>query len=255
MADRDGWGGKTGGGGAASASVTNVARLSRLRSLTQDTVDLRRDPYFLRNHLGSVECKLCLSLHATDGGYLAHTAGRRRVKIGRPGYKIIKQREPPPPPPATAAAAEDAAAAAAAPPAPAGSAAGGRGRVTLVFSLDYPEIGAGLQPRHRFMSAFEQRVERPPDGRWVYLLFAAEPYETVAFKIPNRPMDRTPGGMTSVWDEAAKTFSLTLTFLPLPPREGGGGEGGGKATGGGGGERPRPGGLPAADPFAGLATV
>lgn len=77
MADRDGWGGKTGGGGAASASVTNVARLSRLRSLTQDTVDLRRDPYFLRNHLGSVECKLCLSLHATDGGYLAHTAGRR----------------------------------------------------------------------------------------------------------------------------------------------------------------------------------
>ena len=31
------------------------------------------------------------------------------------------------------------------------------------------------------MSAYEQRVE-PPDRQWQYLLFAAEPYETIAFK-------------------------------------------------------------------------
>jgi len=32
------------------------------------------------------------------------------------------------------------------------------------------------------MSAYEQKME-PPDKRWQYLLFAAEPYETIAFKV------------------------------------------------------------------------
>ena len=32
------------------------------------------------------------------------------------------------------------------------------------------------------MSAYEQRIE-PPDKSWQYLLFAAEPYETIAFKV------------------------------------------------------------------------
>lgn len=35
------------------------------------------------------------------------------------------------------------------------------------------------------MSAYEQRIE-PPDRRWQYLLFAAEPYETIAFKVTQR---------------------------------------------------------------------
>ena len=35
------------------------------------------------------------------------------------------------------------------------------------------------------MSAYEQRIE-PPDKKWQYLLFAAEPYETIAFKVINR---------------------------------------------------------------------
>lgn len=32
------------------------------------------------------------------------------------------------------------------------------------------------------MSAYEQHVE-PPDRSWQYLLFAAEPYETISFKV------------------------------------------------------------------------
>lgn len=32
------------------------------------------------------------------------------------------------------------------------------------------------------MSAYEQRIE-PPNKQWQYLLFAAEPYETIAFKV------------------------------------------------------------------------
>ena len=54
----------------------------------------------------------------------------------------------------------------------------------LIWSLqvDYPEIAEAITPRHRFMSAYEQRIE-PPDKAWQYLLFAAEPYETIAFKV------------------------------------------------------------------------
>ena len=50
------------------------------------------------------------------------------------------------------------------------------------MQIDYPEIVEGVIPRHRFMAAYEQKVE-PPDKRWQYLLFAAEPYETIAFKV------------------------------------------------------------------------
>ena len=55
-------------------------------------------------------------------------------------------------------------------------------RCVLALQVDYPEIVDGVVPRHRFMSAYEQRVE-PPDRQWQYLLFAAEPYETIAFKV------------------------------------------------------------------------
>ena len=55
------------------------------------------------------------------------------------------------------------------------------GQQSLMFEVDYPEIAEGIQPRHRFMSAYEQKME-PPDRKWQYLLFAAEPYETISFK-------------------------------------------------------------------------
>ena len=31
----------------------------------------------MRNHLGSYECKLCLTLHNNEGSYLAHTQGKK----------------------------------------------------------------------------------------------------------------------------------------------------------------------------------
>lgn len=48
-------------------------------------------------------------------------------------------------------------------------------------------------PRHRFMSAYEQRIE-PPDRRWQYLLMAAEPYETIAFKVAHWTPERWGAG-------------------------------------------------------------
>jgi splicing factor 3A subunit 2 len=35
-----------------------VDRRERLRKLALETIDLSKDPYFMKNHLGSYECKL-----------------------------------------------------------------------------------------------------------------------------------------------------------------------------------------------------
>lgn len=80
--------------------------------------------------------------------------------------------------------------------------------------VEYPEIEEGIKPRHRFMSAYEQRVETADKG-YQYLLFAAEPYETIAFKVPNWEVEKNPsnpsgGGFFSHWDPDGKTFSLQV---------------------------------------------
>nr|CAG4645071.1 EOG090X0C5N [Leptodora kindtii] len=218
-------GGKTGGGGVASWSESNRDRRERLRQLALETIDLNKDPYFMKNHLGTYECKLCLTLHNNEGSYLAHTQGKKHqsnlarraardakdspiqpapekarvdirkfVKIGRPGYRVTKQREP------------------------------ATGQQSMLFQIDYPEIAEGVGPRHRFMSAYEQRIE-PPDRRWQYLLFAAEPYETISFKIPSREVDKSDVKFWTHWNKDAKQFFLQFSFkvdgrkpgLPPPP--------------------------------------
>lgn len=205
-------GGKTGVGGVASASDANRDRRERLRQLALETIDLNKDPYFMKNHLGSYECKLCLTLHNNEGCYLAHTQGKKHqanlaqraakeakdapaqpapeklrvdvkkfVKIGRPGYKVTKQRDP------------------------------DSGQQSLLFQIDYPEIVEGVIPRHRFMSAYEQKME-PPDRRWQYLLFAAEPYETIAFKVPSREVDKDGKKFWTHWNKETKQFFMQFAF-------------------------------------------
>jgi len=215
-------GAKPGSGGVASAQQENIDRRERLRQLALETIDLSKDPYILRNHLGSYECRLCLTLHNNEGNYLAHTQGKRhqtnlarraardaksinpesiavipqpqqvhkkknisarRMKIGRPGYRVTKMRDPE------------------------------TGQRSLLFQIDYPEIEEGFQPRHRFMSSFEQKVEAP-DHKFQYILFAAEPYETIAFKIPNKEIERdtASGKFYYNWDSAKQVFSLQIYF-------------------------------------------
>lgn len=60
-------GSKFGGGGVSSAQQSERERKDRLRQLALETVDLAKDPYLMRNHLGSYECKLCLTLHTNEG--------------------------------------------------------------------------------------------------------------------------------------------------------------------------------------------
>lgn len=208
-------GGKTGSGGVASSSESNRDRRERLRQLALETIDINKDPYFMKNHLGSYECKLCLTLHNNEGSYLAHTQGKKHqtnlarraakeakeapaqpapekvkvevkkfVKIGRPGYKVTKQRDTE------------------------------MGQQSLLFQIDYPEIAEGVMPRHRFMSAYEQRIE-PPDRRWQYLLMAAEPYETIAFKVPSREIDKAEGKFWTHWNRETKQVSESVWVQAL----------------------------------------
>lgn len=205
-------GSKIGSGGLLSESQAAIERRERLRKLALETIDLSKDPYFMRNHLGTFECKLCLTLHNNEGNYLAHTQGKRHqsnlarraamearnapakplttkdapskklIKIGRPGYKVTKSRD-----------------------------LYTRQR-SLAFEVDYPEAESGVQPRHRFMSAYEQKVEAP-DKNFQYILFACDPYEIVGFKIPNYPVDKREGRFYTNWDANSKKFFLQLYFL------------------------------------------
>lgn len=149
----------------AGHAETAMDRRERLRKLALETIDLAKDPYILRTHLGTLECRLCLTLHVNEGSYLAHTQGKKHqtnlarraardtheammlaapptstattlpkkvfVKIGRPGYKIAKIRDPI------------------------------TQRLGLLFTVSLPEIKIGERPRRRFMSAFEQKREIP----------------------------------------------------------------------------------------------
>lgn len=205
-------GAKPGGGGEASAQQREIDRKERLRQLAMEMVDLDKDPYMIRNHHGRIECKLCLTIHRDEADYLAHTQAKRHqqnlarrramdaardavapqpvmvtkvtksIKIGRPGYRVVKQRDPE------------------------------TGQRALLFEVDYPEIEEGMQPRHRFMSAYEQRIEAP-DKDFQYIMFAAEPYETIGFKVPSLEVDKGEGRFWTNWDSTLKKFSLQVHFL------------------------------------------
>ena len=211
-------GSKFGGGGVASSSATNADRRERLRKLALETIDLDKDPYFFKNHVGSFECRLCLTVHQNDGSYLAHTQGRKHqtnlarraareqkeaqardgmlgvgqmmpgvqikknvVKIGRPGYQINKIRDPL------------------------------TRQVGLKFQLLYPEIAHDVEPKVRFMSAYEQKIEEP-DKQFQYLVIAAEPYETCGFKLQAREVDRREGRFWTWWDRDQKEFWCQVLF-------------------------------------------
>ena len=205
-------GSKPGAGGVASREAMAMNRKARLRDLAMETSDLSKDPYFMRNHLGAFECKLCSTLHTNEGNYLAHTQGKRhqsnlarraflekqksstsltnnqpeiliptKPKIGRPGFRVERETD---------------------------TTTGNR---ILRFEIDFPRIEHGIQPRHRLMSAYEQKIEKA-DDKWQYLLVAAIPYQTIGFKIPNEKIDRRPGKFSTSWNEGTHVFVISLQY-------------------------------------------
>ena len=198
---------KTGSGAPLSSQELAVARRERLKKLALETVDLKNDPYLSKNQLGSYECRLCLTLHSNESSYLSHTQGKKHqvnlaaraleteksqavvsepaykkvrkfTRIGRPSYRVTRVIN--------------------------------GGLKGFHFELDFPKIKEDIRPVHRVMSAFEQRVETT-DPEYQFVVIAAEPYETVAFKIPNLEVvfDESYGAFER-WDATSHRFSLQL---------------------------------------------
>jgi len=228
-------GSKFGGGGVAGASEANVDRRERLRKLALETIDLAKDPYILRNHLGSLECRLCLTLHTNEGSYLAHTQGKKHqtnlarraakdmkdtqlliapapssnvqrkqfVKIGRPGYRVTKVRDK------TEYDGMGNIVDAGSPESVSMS-----NREGMMVCVHLPHIKDDVMPRRRFMSAWEQKKE-PPNRAFQYLIVAAEPYETIAFRIPSREIESEDDDQTwnwSHWDPDTKQYFFQFMF-------------------------------------------
>lgn len=199
----------------ASRTAQNADRRERLKKLALETIDIEKDPYIFKNHVGAFECRLCLTVHQNEGSYLAHTQGRKHqtnlqrraareaqlgkdkdqtmqgvssvqikknaIKIGRPGYNITKTRDP------------------------------STQQYGLMFQLQFPEITPGTKPRIRIMGPHEQKIEEP-DKDYQYLLVAAEPYETCAFKVQMREIDRREDRYWNWFDDDTKNFWIRVTF-------------------------------------------
>jgi splicing factor 3A subunit 2 len=67
------------------------------------------------------------------------------LKIGRPGYRVTKVRDRE------------------------------SGKEGMMVQIHLPQVKAGVEPRRRFMSAWEQRRE-PPNKSYQYLIVRANPY-------------------------------------------------------------------------------
>jgi splicing factor 3A subunit 2 len=216
-------GGKTGTGGLLSASESNADRRERLRKLALETIDLSKDPYFMKNHLGSYECRLCLTLHVNEGSYLVHTQGKKhQANLGRRrareaslsgnngNFGSLST--------GSATAATTAASAPVSPQLPKIGRPGYKivkikcpdsGHLGLLLQVHFPECFAPFlpQPLTRLMSAFEQRLEAP-NKLFQYLLIAAPPYETVCIKIPAHE----PHSIESHWDPDTRLFTYQILF-------------------------------------------
>lgn len=109
-------------------------------------------------------------------------------KIGRPGYKLTKLKD------------------------------SETGQKSILFEIEYPEITKDFTPRHRIMSSYEQKVYlyfiqiELPDDKFQYVVFAAEPYENIAFKVPNMEIDTTEGKYFINWDKDKKIYTVQLYF-------------------------------------------
>eukprot|EP00917_Polyrhabdina_sp_WS-2016_P022108 GHVP01047932.1.p1 GENE.GHVP01047932.1~~GHVP01047932.1.p1 ORF type:complete len:240 (+),score=39.11 GHVP01047932.1:32-751(+) len=212
---------RTGGGAPATEQELALDRKDRLRRLALETIDLAKDPYLYKTPQGEIECRLCLSRHQNEAGYLAHTQGRKHqsnlarraqrdrgqatvqplpkkniplrktAKIGKPAFRVTRMQHPE------------------------------TKQLACLFEIEYPEIeDPVLGAQVRFMSSWEQKVE-PPDGKFQYVLFGAEPYETIGFKVPNLEVDKSQDKYFVKWDASTNTFSLQIHFKkreakPLP---------------------------------------
>ncbi|KAK6463728.1 hypothetical protein DFJ63DRAFT_313036 [Scheffersomyces coipomensis] len=241
---------KKGAGGIAGAEEANVHTKRRIQDLLATQVlDLEHDPYVFRNHLGLLECKLCLTTHVSESSYISHLSGRkhglnlerRRLldekynqnkeinakvanlvsinntekrnwkKIGKPEFNLTKIRDP------------------------------DTLQVGLLLQIKYPNITIE-EPLFRIMSYYElstknqniivSYLDRESDSTtttneddkldsnsYQYLVISGEPYDNICLAIPSDKEIDKPIEITEMsksywwfWDNDSKEFFLQFLY-------------------------------------------
>ena len=206
-------GSKKGSGGIAGTAETNQYRRERLKTLLQSKINIDSDPYVFKNHLGVLECKLCLTTHMSESNYITHTTGRRHQlnlmrraeiekrqngltsdsnidknikkrywkSIGKPQYKAIKIRD------------EE------------------TSKKGLLFVLKLDKIKSDVTPAYKFVSNKEFSGGKDNDTSFQYLVISTEPYENIAFKIPNTS-SIISNKTWDYWDVDTKEYCLQFFY-------------------------------------------
>lgn len=67
-----------------------------------------------------------------------------------------------------------------------------------------------MNKRYLFINLYQIEL---PDDNVQYVIFAAEPYENIAFKIPNLEIESTESGRYYCnWDREKKVYTIQLYF-------------------------------------------
>ncbi|KAG9392020.1 putative splicing factor 3a subunit 2 [Carpediemonas membranifera] len=209
------FGSRIGTGGQLSQSVLNARLQREKKALMEEALqeEVAKDPYVSKNQFGQYECKLCMSVHSTIADYTVHRELRKHKvniarfekmkagntidngplyvrpkpqrtvpSIGQPSYWVTRQRDL-------------------------------QNRPSIKVEVHYPEILDGIVPRWRAISWFEQKVE-VPDSNWQFIAFAAQPYDTIAIKVPNWELDDSR--TYEQWYPDKKMFVVQLQYADVP---------------------------------------
>lgn len=233
---------KKGAGGVADRHEANIQTKQRIKELlTTEVLDLEKDPYLFRNHMGIIECRLCLTTHSNEASYISHLSGRkhsmnlerRRIisarsdankaktlgmslntvqkrtwqKIGKPIYQVTKLRQPE------------------------------TLRYGILLQAQYPRIKV-KEPFFCFMSYYElsqknrqeclqflqhEKMDHEDEklvdpAKWQYLVVSAEPYENITIVFPaSFELDKADGDTKTEsfwwhWDRDSGDFFLQFIF-------------------------------------------
>lgn len=205
-------GSKKGSGGIATQGAEELQRKKRINQLFQETVDLSKDPYIYRHSTGKYECRLCLTMHRDESSYLAHTGARKHrenLERRRVLDEADRQRDITPQGGASSIPKKDRVASLKVEKFNVSKIKDPiTGAIGCLVQLTLPEAS---KPLHRFMSAYEQHVEKR-NGRFQYLVIAAEPYENVAIKIPSPQIDRD--SLLENWDSDNGVYTMQFLWPP-----------------------------------------
>ena len=210
----------------------------------------RNNEWFGKNYLGQIVCKLCGTVHRDEENFLVHleakrhhtniAAKERARKLQEQQHNILMrmredrqkqdllERIGAADDPMAAIAGKRAAAATAGIPKVDHHLERENGMCHVYFRVHYPlaltegsETGVVSRPLHRWLGTYETQVV-PKDPTVQYLVFACEPYETVAFVFPaqrnvttannTRLPDDTQDRYSCKWDPVEKVYTLIFTI-------------------------------------------